>query len=257
MKLLALGDSPYEMQYHHHLQGFIYSLLKGTRFHHIHDKKGYKFFCFSNIFPIGEIKREGVRNLLISSPDEAFIRVIHERLLKISDNAVRERIGALEFRVLDVSIVPEREFNGFISLINGTPIVVRIQKERYDEYGLNPPKPYPYLYWRSTYPLEVFIKQLEDNLRKKYAEFFNSDVPKEPIFQRITFLKQVSNKVIINREAHVVIGSVWKFGFDGLDSWKEDLIRFGIDAGFGEMNSMGFGFVNPVATLLGRKNFGA
>ena len=96
--------------------------------------------------------------------------------------------------------------------------------------------------------MEVFIKQLEDNLRKKYGEFHNKDVPKEPLFQRIMFLKQVSNRVKVKGEEHVVIGSIWKFGFDGLDSWKEDLIKFGLDAGFGEMNSMGFGFVNLEGT---------
>jgi len=243
-KLQALKDSPYEMQYHHHLQGFVYSLLRGTEFHYLHDKKGYKFFCFSNIFPIGDIKRGNIRNLIISSPNREFIEIVFDRLQKMSDNGTFRRIGTAEFSILDATVIEEKNLTRSVSLISGTPIVIRIQKERYGEYNLNPPKPYPYLYWRSTYPLEVFIKQLEDNLRKKYVEFFHDEVPEEPVFQRITFLKQVSNKVIVNREAHVVIGSVWKFGFDSLDSLKSELIRFGMDSGLGERNSLGFGFMN-------------
>ena len=56
IKLKCTENSTYEMQYHYHLQGFIYSLLKGSKYHSSHDKEGYKFFCFSNIFPARNLK---------------------------------------------------------------------------------------------------------------------------------------------------------------------------------------------------------
>lgn len=50
--LRCVGKCNYEMNYHYHLQGLIYGLINGTRYEYIHDKDGFKFFCYSNIFPI-------------------------------------------------------------------------------------------------------------------------------------------------------------------------------------------------------------
>ena len=93
----------YEMQYHYHLQGFIYNLLKGGKYHYIHNKEGYKFFCFSNIFPITKnIEKNDLRMLIISSPDSEFITFLYDSLLQPH---IRERIrfGSMVFRIESVS----------------------------------------------------------------------------------------------------------------------------------------------------------
>lgn len=76
LRLEAIKNCEYDLKYFHKLQGFVYSLLKETEYGTLHDKKGYKFFCFSNIFPIGDIKSGDIRNLLISSPDNLFIKFL-------------------------------------------------------------------------------------------------------------------------------------------------------------------------------------
>ena len=43
------------MNYHYNLQGLIYKMLRGSKHDKIHDKTGYKFFCYSNIFPFQNI----------------------------------------------------------------------------------------------------------------------------------------------------------------------------------------------------------
>jgi CRISPR-associated endoribonuclease Cas6 len=68
------------------------------------------------------------------------------------------------------------------------------------------------------------------------------DVGNEPIIQRFMFKKQVSTRVLMNGQEQIVIGSIWEFWF-GDDAYKE-LLEFGIDCGFGERNSLGFGFMN-------------
>ena len=83
IKLKCIEDGQYEMQYHYHLQGFIYNLLKGSKYHYIHNKVGYKFFCFSNIFPVNRLIIGGYRNLIISSPNEDFILYLYEQLLHL------------------------------------------------------------------------------------------------------------------------------------------------------------------------------
>ncbi len=73
------------MQYHCQLQGFIYHLLNGSKYKNIHDKKGYKFFCFSNVFPVSKnIINGDVRNLSISSPDSNFIFFLENSLKNFS-----------------------------------------------------------------------------------------------------------------------------------------------------------------------------
>ncbi|PJB22391.1 MAG: CRISPR-associated protein Cas6, partial [Euryarchaeota archaeon CG_4_9_14_3_um_filter_38_12] len=47
VRLQSLADSAYDMKYYHKLQGFVYSLLKDGPYHVLHDKKGYRFLCFS------------------------------------------------------------------------------------------------------------------------------------------------------------------------------------------------------------------
>ena len=81
IKLQCLESSSYEMQYHYHLQGFIYNLLKDSKYHYIHNKEGYKFFCFSNIFPVTrDLEIRDLRTLIISSPDSEFIAYLYEML---------------------------------------------------------------------------------------------------------------------------------------------------------------------------------
>jgi CRISPR/Cas system endoribonuclease Cas6 (RAMP superfamily) len=47
VKLLCVESSQYEMQYHYHLQSFIYNLLRDSNYHSLHNKEGYKFFTIT------------------------------------------------------------------------------------------------------------------------------------------------------------------------------------------------------------------
>ena len=42
------------------------------------------------------------------------------------------------------------------------------------------------------------------------------------------------------------IGTLWKFRFDYLDEQKRKILQLGLESGFGELNSSGFGFLNKV-----------
>lgn len=95
IKLYSKSSFLYDNEYHHNLQGFIYSLLKNSKYHYLHDKKGYKFFCFSNIFPFSKYVQKGdIRYLVISSPDISFIDFLFESLNAISNNTIN--IGKMQ-----------------------------------------------------------------------------------------------------------------------------------------------------------------
>jgi CRISPR-associated endoribonuclease Cas6 len=158
------------------------------------------------------------------------------------------RIGQMRFKVdycdkLNV-ILPKHDM---FSLITGTPIIVRIHRYKYEEIGeqqlINC---YNAVFWRSDHPVNLFITQLEDNLIKKYNEYYALEdtniQQRNPIFYQSRFKKQVSTKLYMGRDVKkaTIIGTTWEFLFGGSSPW----IQFAFDTGLGELGSMGFGFMN-------------
>src|SRR5215212_1042158 len=99
IKLRCVESSSYEMQYHYYVQGFIYNLLKDSKYHYIHNKEGYKFFCFSNIFSVKrDLEKGDLRTLIISSPDSEFISYLYQKLHQ-QWNRAEVKIGCMRFRI--------------------------------------------------------------------------------------------------------------------------------------------------------------
>ncbi|MCJ7631186.1 CRISPR-associated endoribonuclease Cas6 [Candidatus Bathyarchaeota archaeon] len=238
VSLQALGDWAYDLKYHHKLQGFLYRLMEGTIYRDLHDRKGYKFFCFSNLFPPRDARNEEKRNLLIASPNPNLIQVLHDRIAKVDV----VHIGDGAFRVVEVKELDPRIREGSV-LVAGTPIIIRIPKERYNDYGIVSEK-YSYVYWRKQHSFAAFVKQIEDNLRKKYVEYQKEEPAPEPIFDQFMFKKQVCNHVVFEGKEAKVFGSLWEFPIGMLSEGRRKMLQFGLDCGFGELNSLGFGFMN-------------
>jgi len=251
LKLRVAKDQVYDLKYHHKLQGFIYGLLDGTPYVKLHDKRGYKFFCFSNIFPPKGAKKEPsegmkkgeLRQMLISSPEVGLVNILNEKLEQMGVERSPVNIGEMSFAVESVKPL-EPMIGRSCRLVTGTPIVLRIPKEKFEKYGISPPKDYDYVYWRKEWPFEPFVKQLEENLFKKYNEFYGKGVEEFPVFEQFEFKKAVCNHVVLGGKEVKVLGSIWEFSFGYLDGKKRELLQFGLDAGFGEENSLGFGFMN-------------
>lgn len=102
LKLRALKDQTYDLKYHHKHQGFIYRLLDGTPYAKLHDKKGYKFFCFSNIFPPHAMKMGDTRQLLVSSPEVGLINSLNEKLAHVEEEKISVNIGDMSFELKSV-----------------------------------------------------------------------------------------------------------------------------------------------------------
>jgi CRISPR/Cas system endoribonuclease Cas6 (RAMP superfamily) len=63
------------------------------------------------------------------------------------------------------------------------------------------------------------------------------------MFSKSKFLKQVSTKMYMNKsslERTTIIGTCWRFIFGHCNP----LLPFAVDTGLGELNSLGFGFMN-------------
>jgi CRISPR-associated endoribonuclease Cas6 len=241
------------MQYHYHLQGFIYNLLRGSKYHQIHDKEGYKFFCFSNIFPAKALEKGDLRTLIVSSPDNEFIAYLYEALQQWSSDV---KVGGMEFKIDFIEKLEVPLTHSAFVMITGTPIIIRVPREKYKAYNIDPKGQYDYVYWRSDHPIDLFLSQIENNMMRKHAEYSRFDkplgmkretgnnLPLIHFIQKFRLKKQISTRVPMKGFDQVIIGTVWEFEFD--TSANMDMIRFALDAGLGERNSLGFGFMNLI-----------
>ena len=186
--------------------------------------------------------REGdLRRFLFSSPDAGLVKVLAEQLNK----HIGERVnfGETSFCLKHFSVL-EPHVRRSCVLAAGTPIVVRIPRANYARYGIKPPRDYEYVYWRKQYPFDAFVRQLEDNLFKKYNSFYGTQLEAFLILEQFTFQKQVCNHLVIDGREIKVFGSLWRFTFNYLYGNKQKLLQFALDAGLGELNSIGYGFTN-------------
>ncbi|MGH2611443.1 MAG: CRISPR-associated endoribonuclease Cas6 [Rhabdochlamydiaceae bacterium] len=238
LSIKSLQDYQINFEYHHKVQGFIYSLLRNTKFDHLHDKQGFKFFCFSNIY---KAKDANHHSLIISSPDQDFITQVEYQLNKIIENQIPIELGSL-FELIKIVKIPQKNLSFPLKIITQSPIIIRIPIEKY-QGRVTDTAPYKEIFWRKDHPADLFINAMEKNLKKKFAEFSKKTF-KGRIIEKFDFKKQVSTKIYVANSKVPVIGSLWRLDFSS--EVPRDIQLFALDCGLGERNSIGFGFVNPI-----------
>ena len=75
-------------------------MLRDSGFGMLHDKEGYKFFCFSNIFPIGDMGEGKILKLIVASPNDRLIESLEAPLRGLSASKRRINIGEMSFEVV-------------------------------------------------------------------------------------------------------------------------------------------------------------
>ncbi|MGI0086073.1 MAG: CRISPR-associated endoribonuclease Cas6 [Nitrososphaerales archaeon] len=252
VRLDPQDDGPYNNDYHYRLQGLLYSLIRDGGREDVHDKQGYKFFCFSNIFPYRENFAKGLeQELLISSPDPEMVSSISRALRGRMEGKTPLQVGEIKFSISGIegpfhSKMPN---DSVVRLISSTPIIIRIPAWRYGDYGIVSNRPFEN--WRDNLPLEAFVKQLRDNMEKKFKEYSSLNVsgrptvdPQFPEIVSYRYLKSVSKPITVKGERQQVIGSIWEIEFAVENEEGTSMLQFALDSGFGERNSLGFGFMN-------------
>lgn len=240
-------------EYHYKLQGFIYSLLKNTTFEGLHNKKGYKFFCFSNIFSRNQDNDSPLFNMIITSPSSQFIEQVSYQLQKIVDYQIPIEIGSI-FELQDFVRVQNKNVSFPLGIITGSPILTRIPLEKFARSSTDS-APYKSIFWRSSHPLNLFVEAVESNLKKKYQEFTNSPASIQDtttMLEKFKFKREVSTHIFVGNSRIPVIGSLWEFTFSEII--PKEIQLFALDCGLGERNSLGFGFMNPISTSLIKKH---
>lgn len=212
----------------HMIQGFIYKLLKDTRFSYYHDIKGFKFFNFSNIFPITDFDKNHTKKLIISSPNSKFIKTVYYSLKSKDEfNLGKNRMFIKDLKVFDLM-----QNNKFIS---STPLVL------YEDNKAN-----LYFSFRKNNDFDFFFNRLKDNSIKKYNSFYDDDFSMNDIlFDSFELQKEVSVRLNKNNVDFIIIGSLWRY-LEKKDVENNKFYKFLLDCGLGEKNSLGFGMVNNV-----------
>ena len=208
------------------IHGLIWNLAKGTEFSKYHDLPKFKYFCFSEIFPPTDFKKDEEKYFLISSPDRIFIKFLYSKLKELE----KIKLGQYEFYI-EVSKPFSLKFKR--RWISGSPIVLQV--------GRN-------IYWSKKYhSLDLFLKRLKENAIKKYNSFYNESLGfKEEIFDSLILKKQVAVHLRKEQREARIIGTKWIFEKRHYPKELRKFYKFILDCGLGEKNSMGFGFVNPV-----------
>ena len=65
-----------------------------------------------------------------------------------------------------------------------------------------------YVYWRPKYSFEAFVKQLTENMIKKFNEFHGTKVRIKELFEQFMFRRATATNVVIGDRSYVMIGSM-------------------------------------------------
>lgn len=252
---LSIGFKNQELSiyYRYHIQGLIFGYLRtshrefGDLLHNIgfeyNDRVRFKFFCFSGLvferplkLPKGRehfFVKDLTANLYISSCLDEFVKHLIQGLFKRGETM---RIGKANGTITEVSTLEEIEVKSEMVLKPlFSPVVMKVfernKKGRHflegDDEELGP--------------------KLEENLIKKYQLFYGKDPLDDHL--EFEFPTHRTSRVPIQKRLRdggwyrgESIGNVGTFKVKG----PEELIRMGLDVGFGSQNSMGCGYCEVV-----------
>lgn len=188
LTLNSVKECAYDLQYYHKLRGFLYDLQKGSKYFNKHENEGYKFYSFSNIFPARDIRTNEEKSFLISSPDHDFIEWLYGKLAILQQAQAIINLGEMQFTISSMRYLRPK-IQQHTKLITGTPIVMRIPKQNYKEYGIESERAYEY--WRPEHDFNAFVKQIYGNLLKKYAHYYEKEAKISNPFEQFKFKKSV------------------------------------------------------------------
>lgn len=239
----ATQDAAYDTTYHPKVRGRLWNALRDTAYDE-HDSEDPTGFCFSNIFPWGEIDEGDYRHLLIASAREGPLAHMAADLLDDREF----NIGEMGFEVVDVSErhvdVGEPGTTGTLETTSGVFAKVP-PHHRTEEHGNDP-------YWREEDGLGAFMDYIEYRLNEKVERFLPDYIPlptdEERLFDGYSFQKQYSlpTEVAVKNDSKQVLKlllSKWEFKYTVRDDTHRKHLNLALDTGIGGRCTLGFGFL--------------
>ena len=215
------------------IQGMIYSTTFTGGITNMHDGNKFRFFTFSDVFPFNSVQKNTLYNMIISSPDVSFIDTIFGVLNK--ENYFY--LSNIKFRIAEIKKFDLPLTKNFIT---GSPVVLYKDNKQNKYFSL-----------KRQDPVTFFLRRIKENAVKKFNAFFNEDINiNHLIFDRLKFHKEISLLLKKRGREFNIIGTMWyNLELTRLNKKEIKFYKFIMDAGIGEKNSLGFGFLNPVRQI--------
>ena len=191
----------------------------------LHEKIGFKNYCFGGLLPIEEKKIYFKANSYRFS-----IRSLDENLIDILSNKLRKNINNPNLQILET--VKKSYSQRFIrELYTLTPTIITIDKN---------------LFWTMKKDGDILKlqKQLHDNLEKKYQNFYGKKLePLQNFIQLLEIKNQKPQTIQITKDGKKICFFGNKFRIiPHEDEISQKLAFVALGAGLGEKNSFGGGF---------------
>jgi CRISPR-associated endoribonuclease Cas6 len=93
--------------------------------------------------------------------------------------------------------------------------------------------------------MDAFKQEVERNLATKYEDYYDEPAPERPYFESFEPRKEIGVPLHYAEQEVQIIGTTWEFEYECQTRPMYRLMRMAYSAGLGELNTTGFGFVNP------------
>ncbi|MDQ7046663.1 MAG: CRISPR-associated endoribonuclease Cas6 [Sulfurovum sp.] len=206
-----------------------FSMAQDITLKALHEERGFKHYNFGGLLPIEreKIYRKG-------NTYQFTIRALDENFIDKLSNTMRQNIDNPNLLIVETHKKTMKQF--FITeLYSATPVIASLQNKRF---------------WTKEDDLMLLHKQLQDNLEKKYQDFFDEPIKATQNFIQLFELKNHRLQTIQTRKIDKKTGKVTSFRFFGNkfriipneDEVSQRLAFVALACGLGEKNSFGGGF---------------
>lgn len=222
-------------KYYPAIQGFVYDKLKNSVFSDLHDKKGFKNFCFSNLIGVrnNKILEDYPYKITISSPNKELINIIKSNL----KDGEKINLGEFSFELMRFYDYDVKLDN--FSVIETPTIIVVTEHLRME----NKIKSLDFLKKEDK---ERYLYLLRKNLIKKYNSFNGSKIIEDyDLWNNVMVEPTLKGKYSIPCEPlkFRFIGNKLRFKLGYMDEVQKNVFNHCFETGFGAYNSYGMGFM--------------
>lgn len=234
ISLRKTSPAPLHYDYQYGLASMLYSKLATANqklAKAAHEKKGFKFYTFSNLMLEDRIPdKKGLNfkkaHFYLSSPDSKFIKSFSEGLLLEPEFFLHKEGRKVNFIIERIEILPQISITDSCTFRTLSPIYVKTLRKRGEK-----------LIEFDLYPKDSkFYENLHKNLVARYEEFYEQKLDKD-YFEVLEVRNFKPKRISIDNNYRRC--SLMEISLLG----NPRLLEFAYEAGLGEKNAMGFGFV--------------
>lgn len=240
VEMTARRDFEYDNRYNRALQSRIHDSLSGTRYEQLHESNEMNLFSYSLPIPPRGGEEGDTRRLIFAGADADLVATITAGLCKEPELNLHE----MPFHV-DQAFSINVPIGDTGTLTTGTPIIIRFGEDEAEEYGIDTDYSES-TYWRAKHGTDLFFTHLNKNLQYKYQRVYDEEPPEPPYFTGYSMDREVVKPLSFGKDAPEVtfIGYEWSFDYEVESGKHRKLLNLTLDTGLGELNGLGFGFMN-------------